>query len=232
MTDIIAKTREDYNRIAELYALTRTEARELIQFQNFIKPQQKILDWGCGNGRLVYLVQEKKVEYFGTDQSREMIYLAKKQFEKEVKEGWCHFFCTEEKEQFFEDNFFDLVFMIASFHHLPDSESRLKVLQNVYRELKKEGNLIMTNWNLESKWAQEKFKKDWQKIGEYDYLIPWKSKEGVILAERYYHHFTPNEIKELCEKAGFFTKEIYYAKNTEQVDKDEGKNLVFIVQKK
>jgi ubiquinone/menaquinone biosynthesis C-methylase UbiE len=67
--EIIHKTREDYNRIAKYFDSTRNNVGELEIFKKFVKNGQNILDWGCGNGRLVYLLKDKKVNYFGTDQS-------------------------------------------------------------------------------------------------------------------------------------------------------------------
>jgi 2-polyprenyl-3-methyl-5-hydroxy-6-metoxy-1,4-benzoquinol methylase len=159
MHQIIAKTREDYNRIASLYAKTRNAARELEQFSDLIQKGQKILDWGCGNGRLVHLLKNRGVEYYGTDQSMEMIKVAKEEFASEVKEGWVHFECSENAEPEFSENFFDLVFAIASVHHLPDPESRLEFFKKVFYELKKDGLFVLTNWNLESAWAQENLKR-------------------------------------------------------------------------
>lgn len=231
MVDIIAKTREDYNRIAFLYAKTRNAARELEQFESLLNEGYKVLDWGCGNGRLIYLLKGKKIEYYGIDQSREMINLAKQQFSKEVEEGWVHLICTEQEDYKFPANFFDRIFMIASFHHLPDTKSRLDLLKILYQELKEKGFLIATNWNLKSNWAQEKFEKDWKQIGENDYLIPWKSQTGEVLAERYYHHFTPEELQELFVATGFTIDEMYYARGVERVDNQQGKNLVVIVKK-
>lgn len=231
MHQIIAKTREDYNRIASLYAKTRNAARELEQFSDLIQKGQKILDWGCGNGRLVHLLKNRGVEYYGTDQSLEMMKVAKEEFASEVKEGWVHFECSENAEPEFSENFFDLVFAIASVHHLPDPESRLEFFKKVFYELKIDGLFVLTNWNLESAWAQEKFKKDWKKIGDNDYLIPWKNQQGEILAERYYHHFNFGELQELLEKAGFKIEKWYYARGVEKVVPEEGKNLVVIAKK-
>ncbi len=231
MHQIIAKTRQDYNRIASLYAKTRNAARELEQFADFVQKGQKVLDWGCGNGRLVHLLKNKDVEYYGIDQSSEMIRVAKEEFAREVQEGWVHFECNEEGKLNFSENFFDLVFAIASVHHLPDPDTRLNFFKDIFLKLKKGGLFIMTNWNLESAWAQEKFKKDWQKIGENDYLIPWKNQEGEILVERYYHHFNFHELQELLEKVGFSIEKWYYARGVEKVVPEEGKNLVVIAKK-
>lgn len=241
--DIIKKTRDDYNRIAPHFSATRVEARELRQFIPFIAPGQRILDWGCGNGRLVYILQNKGVEYIGTDQSAGLLEQAEELFQKEIKEGWVKFICTDptvetrfiasssqrsSKEVKFPENYFDLIFMIASFHHLPDEASRLELLQKVFKELKQDGKLIITVWNLESDWAKEKLQSGYKKMGEYDYLVPWKTKEGEVLVERYYHHFTKDELEKLMREAGFNIEEMYFESKGEKVLEKEGRNLVVV----
>lgn len=229
MNDIIAKTRENYNRIAVLYAATRTSERELTQFADFITPNQTIFDWGCGNGRLVHLLKNQSVHYLGYDQSEAMIQVSREVFLPEITAGWVEFSDNFNASNYLES--FDLVFLIASFHHLPDESCRLELLQNLYTTLKIGGKIIITVWNLESDWAQTKLQKDWQKINSQDYLIPWKDQAGQVMAERYYHHFTLEELGNLLTKVGFTILDNYYASGTTKVSPTEGRNLVFIAQK-
>lgn len=121
--------------------------------------------------------------------------------------------------------------MIASFHHLPDEKTRLAQLKKTYKEMKPGSRIIMTNWNLESDWAKAKYKKDWEKIDEGDFLIPWKSKDGAIIVQRYYHHFEKQELEDLVLKAGFKIEKLSFATNGEWTDKKAGKNLVLIAKK-
>lgn len=227
--DIIQKTRDDYNTIAEAFSDTRQHAGELTQFRPFLAEGQYILDWGCGNGRLLYLLKDHDVHYFGVDQSQGLLKQAKKNPLVEFQDA--KFFCTAHKDKKFDDDYFDLVFMIASFHHLPDEKTRLAQLKKTYKEMKPGSRIIMTNWNLESDWAKAKYKKDWEKIDEGDFLIPWKSKDGAIIVQRYYHHFEKQELEDLVLKAGFKIEKLSFATNGEWTDKKAGKNLVLIAKK-
>ncbi len=245
-TEIIHKTREDYNRIAQYFSDTRRHPwTELEWLKKFIKNGQNILDWGCGNGRLIFLLSKKsgrastdgarhdfvKSNYFGTDQSNGLLKIARKNFKKEIKEGWVNFFSTAVKKKKFPENFFDLVFMVASFHHLPDKQSRLELLADVYKQLKPKGKLIITVWNLQSDWAKAKADKTWKKIRENDYLIPWKNPEGEMLVERYYHHFSKEELSGLLKEAGFKIKSAGYGEKVSWTDKKGGRNLIVVAGK-
>jgi len=229
---IIHKTREDYNRIAKYFSGTREYVwPEFKYFSSFIKDGQNILDWGCGNGRMVFCLQGKKVKYYGLDQSAELIKIAKKKFAPQVKSGVAKFICTASRDKKFPSEFFDLVFIIAALFHLPDEESRLELLQKVYKEMKIGGKLVVMVWNLASDWAKVKAKKSWKKIGDNDFLIPWKNSEGEIITERYYHHFTPDELKNLLMRAGFKVKKLKFMKNGSWTDDKGGQNLIAVANK-
>jgi len=228
----IAKTRQDYNSIANYFSATRNRIwPELNQFKDLIKDGQNILDWGCGNGHMLEFFNGYDIKYFGVDISDNLIELANESYASEVKSGRAQFFKIGENKKDFPNEFFDLVFMVASFHHLPDEASRLEVLQKVYNEIKVGGKLIIIVWNLQSDWAKSKH--DFELIDKQNFLIPWKDKDGKIICQRYYHHFTPEELTELLEKVGFKIKQIgYFENNTFFEDKKNARNLVVLAVKK
>ncbi len=229
---IIHKIREDYNRIAELFSDTRYDLwDELKQFKKLVKDGQNILDWGCGNGRLLFLLQDNNVKYFGLDQSDELLKLASKKWETEIQSGKASFFSTAEGEKTFSTSFFDLVFMVASFHHLPDEITRLELLKKIYLEMKNGGQIITVVWNLESDWAQGQLKKGWSKMAENDYVVPWKDKDGKVISERYYHHFSKDELSGLFKRAGFKNIRFFYDDEDQMVGVKEARNLIVIAEK-
>src|SRR3989338_9936414 len=228
--DIVQKTRDDYNKIAKHFAATRSRVwPEFDQFSALIKNGQRILDWGCGSGRLLLMLEKWQVEYFGVDQSIELLKIARRQYAEFIKSGRAHFYSTAVREKKFPPDFFDLVFMIASFFHLPDEPSRQKLLDKTWQELKPGGKLVILVWNLWSDSAKEK-KKTWKQLGEHDFLIPWKNPSGVIEAERYYHHFTPEELKGLLTRAGFVVERLEYSSGTWS-DSKGGRNLAVVAGK-
>ncbi len=196
-----------------------------------VKSGQNILDWGCGNGRLVHLLADRNVKYFGVDQSCELLKHAQHRFPKEIKAGWVKFFLTDKKPKKFPADFFDLVFMVASFHHLPSVDTRLKLLRDIYKEMKTGGKLIMTVWNLSSEFAKQKESKGWREVGDNDFIIPWKNPQGEVEVERYYHNFSQDELGELLLKVGFKIERLDYFATTTWVDKKGGRNLVAVAEK-
>ena len=230
--DLIKKTRDDYNKIAKHFAKTRRHSwPEFSEFSAFFKSGQRVLDWGCGSGRLVMFLEGKKVEYFGVDQSIELIKIARRLYAKEVKAGQAHFYSSANKPKKFPKNYFDVACLIASFFHLPDEATRLALLNQIHGELKPGGKLVLIVWNLESDWAKTKAKTDWEKIGPNDFLIPWKNPQGKIEAMRYYHHFTQSELQMLLEESYFRIDKIGYGGRVWS-DHKVVRNLIVIASKK
>lgn len=229
---IIHKTKQDYNRIARHFSDTRLYIwPEFLLFKKYLKDGQHILDWGCGNGRLLNLLKDYKIKYFGVDQSEELLKIAKKNWLKEIKSGKAKFFCTASRAKKFPANFFDNIFMIASFHHLPDEKIRLRLLKKVYQEMKIGGHLIITVWNLKSPWAEKKKYQDWKEFAPNDFLIPWKNPSGQVKCERYYHYFEPEEIKNLLIKAGFKVEYLGFGGKEVLVTRQGGRNVIVIAKK-
>lgn len=232
--DIISKTKEDYNKIAEFFAKTRSDERELLQFSALLKAGQRVLDWGCGNGRLIHLLKERGIQYVGIDQSEEMIRMAEEEFKAECSQGWASFKVVPGLPPWpLVDNSFDGVFAVASLHHLQTRQQRAAVLKEMARVLKSGGYLVVTTWNLTSDWAAEhKAKGVWQEADESGaYWIPWKSADGAVLAERYYRHLEPDDVEDAVTQAGLQMTACYWSSESKETDRREGKNLVCIARK-
>lgn len=77
------------------------------------------------------------------------------------------------------DGEFDVVFFLASFHHLSTESERILVLQKLKNILAKNGTVYMTNWNLLSEENMKRYKEMYRGSGDFDIKI------GINL--RYYH---------------------------------------------
>ena len=198
--ELFNKTKKDFDRIADQFSESRKNLwPELDELKKYIKETERVLDLGCGNGRLFDFFKDKKVTYIGIDSSSKLI--------SKAKEKYGNYFKTADILSLpFSNNYFDSIWSIAVFHHIPSKELRLEALKEIRRVLKKDGKVIITCWNLYQvrylkllfKFTLSKlFRKS--KLDFKDVLVPWKEK-GV---QRYYHAFTKRELITLFKKAEF-----------------------------
>jgi len=221
--------KETYDAIAPLFSSTRGYLwDELKHFAEFVQDGDAILDIGCGNGRLYQAFKNLQVSYTGMDQSKGLIDIAKKQ----VPEG--EFVVADMTDLPFEDETFNNIFVIASFHHLPSVEMREKALLEMKRVLKPGGHILMTNWNLHSKFAQKTVEKGkWQlDDSKQDFVIPWYTGQKKVLGERYYYGFYMEELEDLFKGAGLELEEQFFIKKGKKAGVVKGFNIISIVSKK
>ena len=211
---LLEKTKEDYEKIAEHFSLKRRFFwPELEKIKNYVKDGDKVLDWGCGHGRLLLILKDKKIKYIGTDTSPKILEIAKKNFPG-------HDFRLFDKLSLpLSDSFFNVICCIAAIHHIPSKSLRIKLLKEFRRTLKKDGVLILTIWYLWIgkrkivfryifKWLLSKISRKKTELDFKDVFIPWKNNQGKILALRYLHAFSKRELTKLVEGAGFKIKEL------------------------
>lgn len=199
---LLEKTIKNYNLIAENFSKYRErpwpEANFLIN--DYIISGEKILDLGCGAGQWFKFFKEKEVDYIGIDNSERLIEIAKKRYPE------AKFQVGDALNLPFPNNYFDKVYSIAVFHHIPSLEFRLQFLKEARRVLKPERILILTVWNL---WRKRKIRKliykfaflkifGKSKLDFKDILMDWQG-----MSDCYFHCFTKNELKKLVKKVGF-----------------------------
>lgn len=107
-----------------------------------IKNGSKILDIGCGTGNLLFLLekQNKELKLYGIDVSEKMLKIAK----KKVKGAVLMNISASYIDKKFTREFFDYIFIVDVFHHIPEKEKLMKVF---YKILKKNGKLIITDFD-------------------------------------------------------------------------------------
>lgn len=202
---LLKKTRQDYDLIAEQFSNTRRFIWKGFEFlSQYVFPKEKILDLGCGNGRLLQLFRDLEMEYVGVDSSQKLIEIAEQTYPNDT------FQVAEALDLPFSPNSFDKVFSVAVLHHIPSEKLRLKFLEEAKRVLKPEGLLILTVWDLWKK--PDTFLKVTKfcllkvlrrsKLDCRDILVPWQKK-----TDRYIHCFTKAELKKLVQKSGMKFKE-------------------------
>ena len=97
----------------------------------------KVLDIGCGTGRLTIPLQEKaQAEVWGLDLSAEMLEQAKQKKGAET----IHWILGDAQALPFPDRFFDLTFMCLVLHHIED---KARAIEEMYRVLKPGGRSLI-----------------------------------------------------------------------------------------
>lgn len=244
-------TSESYQKIASSFSETRNFSWMEIDLAiaKYLKNNIKILDLGCGNGRLLISLKKylENFDYLGLDNCQKLIEKALETQKTHVIEGDTSTCRLHDKNinfihqnildlKNFSDSSFDCIFMIASFNHIAGIELREKLLLEVQRILKPEGILIMTNWNLWQLGAKKSFWYNFLKSHFTDYELQITDyKEILTLWQNqfplYYHAFTLGELKKLLQKSDFKILENYYVKNGHKAHWWDGNNILTIVRK-
>lgn len=225
--------KRNYEKIAADFDNTRKKYLwpEIVKLAEQVKDGSRVLDAGCGNGRLLRVFSEKKIDYVGIDNSKELIKTAVNNFQIPITNNQTNY-----KSQFlnkikntkfilgdiieldkFKENNFTYVFCVAVLHHLPGKDLRVKALKQMKNKISNNGKIIITVWNL---WPQTEFRKLIFKFGLFkligknkmdlgDILFDWKNNRGQPLSRRYYHAFSKNELKKLAVRAGLKIEKLY-----------------------
>ncbi len=202
--------KDNYQKIAQEFDATRKKEiwPELKNLAQSIPNGARILDVGCGNGRLLDLFQNKKINYLGVDNSEELIKIARLNYP-------THKFITGDLLNLETiSGHFDYIFCVAVLPHIPGQKLRLKAFEELREKLASSGKIILSVWNLWNRAANKKkyrsliFKNSLLKIigrNKLDFgdlVFPWKNSRGEEISQRYYHVFTKLELKDLAKKTG------------------------------
>lgn len=237
---ILEKVKSDYDRISNHFNITRqNDWQEFELFKTYITnyiyntniKKIRVLDVGCGNGRLVKFLNSLGIEfeYLGIDNSEEQIKTAKKNYEdiENVKFEEGNILSLEN----YKDKF-NVIFCIAVFHHLP-KELQEKGAEQIKLALKKEGLIFMLNWNL----FQRKYIKNVyniNKIFKYKTLnlkntfITWKKPNGELICERFYYAFSKKDLNKIFKKVELNILENKFSDNK---NRHKARNIVTVLRR-
>lgn len=223
---ILEEMETGYDSMAVKFSQTRKFFWRGLEFiRDYAQAGDKILDFGCGNGRLLELFAEKNIDYTGVDISRKLIGIATAKYPDEhVKFQKI----SGSDSLAFPANYFNVVYSIAVFHHLPGTEMRKKIAADLFRVVAPSGKIVVVVWNL---W-QEKYVmgliRNWirkltfkSRLDWHDCYVSFADNQGNIF-QRYHHVFTIEELEKLFVDAGFITEKCEII----------GNNIVYIGNKK
>lgn len=221
--------RKFYSQFASDFSATRSSGGiNLTHILPYLSEGVKLLDLGCGNGRLAQRLDSEKfsLTYFGLDAAAGLVERAQTVQFKRLKATFRVGDVTQRDwTRLVPAAPFDLVVALAVLHHIPSGELRTQVLTDVRGLLKPKCKLLVTNWKFDENARLSKKLIPWSTAGidesaleAGDALIAWR-RGGTGC--RYVHLISPEEMEGLARKAGFNVEKQFYA--------DAGMNLYSVL---
>jgi SAM-dependent methyltransferase len=180
---------------------------------------KRVLDLGAGTGRNSEYFLEGGASVVAADISIGMLRVLgrKEEVGQAIHLVRCDAMCLP-----FQDSAFDAVAFIAALHHIADDEGRRAALGEVERVTVDGGVVLITVWAPQEAPKGARCATMDGGSGK-DICVPWADK-----GERYYHIFTPDELRVILADAGLSVMKLYH----ERVSKrGVGTNLVAIASK-
>jgi len=225
VTILLKKVSDEYDYLADNFSHTRQRQWDDTNvLAEYVNGGDRLLDWGCGNGRLYQLFEDKSVSYLGIDNCRGLIQKAQAKYpDVDWRVG-----------NDIPYQSFDKIFAIASWHHLPGTELRRIKMEEFQNRLKSGGYLLLTTWNLKQSkyfwlWVRNNLRNLFSGYEWDDMLVPWHTRYKTVY--RYYHNFSKRKLMSIVIRAGFDIEECYYSNKGEKSNWWRGKNIVLIAKK-
>lgn len=231
---LAALNREFYEAHGEAFGETRPRlAAGVKRLLARIAPGARVLEAGCGDGKVGRWLAARGARYVGLDASDALLERARRlSGEWRVDSGQqavsppstdrCPL--TFLKADLLAPNWdaplgerlFDWALAFAVFHHLPGAETRARVLRTLAARLAPEGRLAMSNWQLTRSERLRRRIAPWDLAGltdadvePGDYLLTWERGAGRGL--RYVHVLDEAEARRLADAAGLRVAEVFHS---------------------
>lgn len=216
--------REFYAQFAVQFSGARPSERVIIApILPLLFAGARILDVGCGNGRLAKRLSDEHVaiEYVGIDMTTELVAIAKTQTlstpDVQVEFWVADVTASSWFDTMGECKLFDIVALLAVLHHIPSFELRRDVLRSIRKLMKFGALLVMSNWQFTHNQRVLERVVDWAAVDintndleEGDALLDWRrGGKGY----RYCHLLTKTETERLAAGSHFQIVEQSYSAN-------------------
>jgi SAM-dependent methyltransferase len=173
--------KEIYNEIANRFDISRFRIWPCVKkFLDSFNKDDLLLDVGCGNGK--NMLYRTDLNFKGIDFSIKLVEICKNK-NLDVIESSMTIIP-------FNDNIFDGIIVVASYHHLSNDDERGKTLNELYRIVKKGGKVLIVVW------AMEQPEDSTFHFTKTDELVKWFSKENNKTFYRYYHIYKNGQLEE------------------------------------
>lgn len=214
------KIKEVYEQIGNEYQQQkRLVWPEMKAFLSELKAGQKVLDVGCGEGRILQDIKVR-IDYTGIDFSDKLISIARERYGKRRE---CKFLLgdiLEEKSwrkigKEKNSKRFEAIFCVAVIHHLLTKKEQLMVMKKMKENLAKGGRMYLSVWRLGKRKFWGEHLKSWKlKFKRLPESLRWVEipfRQGE--QKRLYTLIGKRRLKTLARLAGWKKIEIVKSKN-------------------
>jgi tRNA (uracil-5-)-methyltransferase TRM9 len=173
-----------YDRIAEHFAATREYAWPEVESFLDGRTGTTALDLGCANGRHAELLTRHADRVIGADVSAGLLAEAR---ERAVERGFdLELVQCDAARIPLADDTIDLGVYVATLHHLPTRQDRIRSLDELARVLSADGTALVSAWST----AHDKFDRE----EAFDTTVDWTLPGGETVP-RFYHVYSPEEFR-------------------------------------
>jgi ubiquinone/menaquinone biosynthesis C-methylase UbiE len=213
-------SKETYKLFAEYYDLYAGNYTEDLEFYKSIcKNQDKIIEIGCGTGRVLKSFLDSAFKITGVDISDEMLEISKKKLETYIIRKQLVLLNHDFSNNRFDKQFDKVLITFYTFNYIIQKPAVF--LKNVYDSLNEQAVLIMdlffpqshNDASIEKKWRTHDFETNNRKITLKDQrsyenniehrIQVYTENSGEIRINTERRYYDPNEIKKLLEQVGF-----------------------------
>lgn len=179
-----------YNKNYKRFDISRVRIWGSVRkFTSFMKPNSKVLDIGCGNGKNIKYLQDNGMKVKGIDFSSKLVEICQEKNLDVIE--------ADMRNLPYQDNTFDYGICIAALHHLQEEKDRIKALEEMIRVCKDGAEILVTVWSVE----QDSTSNEKHRNFTYgDNYVPWEN------VTRYYFIYDRQHIEEFLKK--FNVKEL------------------------
>jgi ubiquinone/menaquinone biosynthesis C-methylase UbiE len=209
--DIREMVRQTFEAIAEHFDMTRYKPwPESVENVESIPENSRVLDIGCGNGRNMILPRRLGHEVVGVDLSINLLRIAHEKLNLRELGKSGHLVGGDASLLPLRDGTFDAALYLATLHHIPTEEGRLKSLEELERVLKPGGTALISVWALDQPRFEELLQKKSEDPNFADIFLPWTRSDGKVF-QRFYHLFEKDELKGLIAETNLETEKYFFS---------------------
>jgi tRNA (uracil-5-)-methyltransferase TRM9 len=197
-----------WDTIAESFDATRQKPWSIcLDFISTLRPDDIVVDLGCGNGRHLFPSAQRCAQAIGIDLSQKFLMIINNKLEKMDRTN-ISLIHGDAVHLPFADRSIDAILFIASLHNIQGKDHRLTALLELSRVLKPQGTALISVW---SRWQDTYyryfFKQYFRRGQEFGDINIWWRQHNLNIP-RFYHLYSQGEFRKELQLTGLRIKSL------------------------